>query len=514
MAIYDVVIIGSGLAALTVAAQLSEHKHVIILTKSKMTNSNSMLAQGGVAAAISKEDHWRKHYKDTMNAGWNSNDESAVQQLVKEGPLYIKKLIQEGMKFDSNHDGTLKLGLEGAHSVRRILHAGGDATGRSLVNFMLECISDRVTIIEDEMAVDLIVHEDRCIGVITKNSHEQLNTYFSQATILATGGCGGLFSFTSNDTTVTGDGIALAYRAGAELIDLEFIQFHPTLLYVNEKAVGLVSEAVRGEGAVLVDNSGRRIMEGLHPKKDLAPRDIVARAIYREIKQGKKIYLNIENVTDFNKRFPSITELCGKYGIPLENQLIPIVPGAHFLMGGVKTNLVGATSVMGLYAIGETACTRVHGANRLASNSLLEAIVFANRLAHYLLSKKKEKRIIPQNIYQPAVFHFPLPKHEEIQNIMMRYVGIERSYEGLLKAKRWFEHYNIYDLMQVPGMMMTKEQTNIVNMMITGWLITTSALQRTESRGAHYRTDYPIMNPKWQNWVIVRHQCERVFQQI
>jgi L-aspartate oxidase len=514
MAIYDVVIIGSGLAALTVAAQLSEHKHVIILTKSKMTNSNSMLAQGGVAAAISKEDHWRKHYKDTMNAGWNSNDESAVQQLVKEGPLYIKKLIQEGMKFDSNHDGTLQLGMEGAHSVRRILHAGGDATGRSLVNFMLECISDRVTIIEDEMAVDLIVHENRCIGVITKNSHEQLNTYFSQATILATGGCGGLFSFTSNDTTVTGDGIALAYRAGAELIDLEFIQFHPTLLYVNEKAVGLVSEAVRGEGAVLVDNSGRRIMEGLHPKKDLAPRDIVARAIYREIKQGKKIYLNIENVTDFNKRFPSITELCEKYGIPLENKLIPIVPGAHFLMGGVKTNLVGATSVMGLYSIGETACTRVHGANRLASNSLLEAIVFANRLAHYLLSKKKEKRIIPQNIYQPAVFHFPLPKHEEIQNIMMRYVGIERSYEGLLKVKQWFEHYNIYDLMQVPGMMMTKEQTNIVNMMITGWLITTSALQRTESRGAHYRTDYPNMNPKWQNRVIVRHQCERVFQQI
>jgi L-aspartate oxidase len=514
MAIYDVVIIGSGLVALTVAARLSEHKHVIILTKSKMTNSNSMLAQGGVAAAISKEDHWRKHYKDTMSAGWNSNDESAVQQLVKEGPLYIKKLIQEGMKFDSNHDGTLQLGMEGAHSVRRILHAGGDATGRSLVNFMLECISDRVTIIEDEMAVDLIVHENRCIGVITKNSHEQLNTYFSQATILATGGCGGLFSFTSNDTTVTGDGIALAYRAGAELIDLEFIQFHPTLLYVNEKAVGLVSEAVRGEGAVLVDNSGRRIMEGLHPKKDLAPRDIVARAIYREIKQGKKIYLNIENVTDFNKRFPSITELCEKYGIPLENQLIPIVPGAHFLMGGVKTNLVGATSVMGLYAIGETACTRVHGANRLASNSLLEAIVFANRLAHYLLSKKKEKRIIPKKIYHAAVFHFPLPKHEEIQNIMMRYVGIERSYEGLLKAKRWFEHYNIYDLMQVPGMMMTKEQTNIVNMMITGWLITTSALQRTESRGAHYRTDYPIMNPKWQNRVIVRHQCERVFQQI
>ncbi|MGJ7035119.1 L-aspartate oxidase [Anoxybacillus eryuanensis] len=498
----DVIIVGSGLAALMVAYHLCEYKNVIIFTKSNKETSNSWLAQGGVAAAIHPNDHWLSHYEDTIIAGCEHNNDEAVRILVQEGREAIQHFMNIGFSFDVDERGQLLFGQEGAHRMKRILHAGGDATGKNMVSFLFKKLSGRVTFIENDPVIDLLVSDGHCVGVQTKH-----RTYTANATVIATGGIGQLYTFTSNVETATGDGIAMAYRAGAAVTDMEFVQFHPTMLYVNGKAVGLISEAVRGEGAILVTDDGRQVMDGVHPQKDLAPRDVVSRAIDNEIKNGHCVFLNISMIPHFPTRFPTITSLCERYHVDWRSGLIPVVPGAHFLMGGIVVNMDGETTLPGLYAVGEAACTGVHGANRLASNSLLEALVFSRRLAFHLLQKTGQHRTLKKSERKENHLRIVLPTKDEIQHVMTQYVGIVRDYDQLFQAKRWFEQYSIHELVNVAPEHDDEKRT-IIYMLIVGWLITTSALQRKESRGAHYRSDEPFEKMYWEKRRIIRTKAE------
>ncbi|WP_017755942.1 L-aspartate oxidase [Calidifontibacillus oryziterrae] len=510
----DVVIIGSGIAALVAADRLSRDLNVIVITKSKKEDSNSSYAQGGVAAAFSRCDHWRNHFIDTMIAGNDHNSEEAVQTLVQKGPILLRKMIDQGMKFDKDDQGNVVLGQEGAHGKRRILHAGGDATGRALVQFMLNRLKSTVQIVEDEMAVDLLVKDQQCFGVKVRTNSGKLKNLYAKNTILAAGGCGGLFLFTSNDVTITGDGMAMAYRAGADLVDLEFVQFHPTMLYVNGDVKGLISEAVRGEGAILVTNSGKRLMDGVHPQKDLAPRDVVSREINQAVLRGEQVFLDISMIDDFPSRFPTITQMCEQYGIRIDDGRIPVVPGAHFHMGGVEVNQQGQTSVENLYAIGEVACTGVHGANRLASNSLLEGIVFANELANHLLCNRHHVKMFEIPIDSSMTIRESkrsvLPTKDQIRALMMKYTGIVRTEEGLNFAKRWLEQFLPNEYVTISEDL-SEDEIIIVNMLQASWLITTSALMREESRGGHFRADYPFEKNEWGKRKLIRNLASHVY---
>ncbi|MCD7032940.1 L-aspartate oxidase [Metabacillus sp. GX 13764] len=495
----DVLIIGSGIAALAAADQLCETMSVRILTKGSFFDGNSYLAQGGVAAVLSTEDTWDSHCKDTMEAGAFQNDPKAVKQLVENGTDAIMTLISNGMAFDHNASGSLALGREGAHSYNRIAHAGGDATGKALLQFLLKKLQDKVAFAQHTMAIDLLMHENRCTGAAARNKAGETVSYTASHTIIAAGGCGALYEHTSNHPFLTGDGLALAYRAGAELGDLEFVQFHPTMLLKNGSAAGLISEAVRGEGAFLQNELGERFMQHVHPLADLAPRDIVAREIFRQNKNGQKVFLNTLPVKNFEQRFPTITALCRKHGINPVESLIPVVPGMHFFMGGIMTDLHGRTSVENLYAAGESACTGVHGANRLASNSLLEGLVFGKKLGEYIQSKpaafSSQAPFLKQSVHQ--VPHFPDKK--EIQAVMTAYLGIQRTEAELSRASEWFSAYQ-HIISDYPYYVKncTNEQSEIANMLTIGSLITKSALARKESRGGHYRLDYPEALDSWQ----------------
>jgi L-aspartate oxidase len=487
----DVLIIGSGIAAFSVAEKVCQEKNVIIITKETRRRNNSNMAQGGIAAAVAPQDHWINHYNDTLTAGCNYNSKEAVSYLVQQGPKEMQRLIREGMTFDKD-ENELSLGKEGAHGERRILHAGGDATGKNLLHHFIERIKEKVTIVEHEMVLDLIMQDGVCIGVLTRDNNSVITSYYAPHTVLATGGIGAIYSFSSNDGTITGDGLAMAYRAGAAVTDLEFVQFHPTMLYIDGKCCGLVSEAVRGEGAVLRNTQGERFMENIHEQADLAPRDVVSRAIHEQILHGEEVYLDISMIDHFSLRFPTISALCQNNGLSLEKGRIPVVPGAHFHMGGIQTNLDGETTIPGLFAVGEAACNGVHGANRLASNSLLEGIVFGGRLGNYLLRQKGAvlRRINSEKSVR--VKPTALPAKEEIQEIMMKYAGIVRTEEGLLYAKRWLESYMTFDgFGTLEYDVLNNEQVTVFNMLTAAWLITVAALERRESIGGHYRSDFP-----------------------
>lgn len=487
-----VLIIGSGIAALQLARKLKSKMNVKILTKSSLLNGNSYKAQGGVAAALGSKDDPYKHCMDTLEAGRHHNDPEIVLEMTKQAPSLIKELVQQGCSFDSNERGELLLGMEGAHSEKRIVHGGGDATGRRIMDFLAEEIQD-VPVIENIHIFDLILNNGQCIGAKGKYVDGKIESFYADHVVLATGGLGQIYSFTTSASTVTGDGVALAYRAGAEISDMEFIQFHPTLLYVEGKGRGLVSEAVRGDGGILVTEDGKRIMEGVHPLKDLAPRHVVSQTIYEYIKRGKKVYLDTSAIHDFEKRFPTVSALCKENGIDLNEKRIPVVPGCHFLMGGVNTDKYGRTNIKGLYAIGEVACTGVHGANRLASNSLLEGLFFGNNLANWLIFKRFEDgyRPIPLFNQKPIAPFLHLPDISTLQARMMDFVGIVRSREKLTEQMEWLEGYAAEDWVSVDLEHLTFEQLNGVFMLITSWLVTSSCLQRTESRGGHFRNDFP-----------------------
>lgn len=512
----DVLIIGSGIAALQLAVLLNKELNVRILTKDKLRTANSYLAQGGIAAAIGAHDHPSKHIVDTLEAGRFHNNPEAVEQVINAAPALISHIAEQGSVFDKDQNGELLLGMEGAHSEKRIVHGGGDATGKNVIEYLIRKLKERdnVNVEEHVFAYELMLNSgNECIGVKAKAADGTITKYYSRHTIIATGGCGQLFSYTSNAETVSGDGIAMAYRAGAEIIDMEFIQFHPTLLYLNGETNGLISEAVRGEGAILVTEDGTPIMEGVHPLKDLGPRHVVSQKIYEYLKKGKNVYLDISKIENFQQRFPSITAICKENGFQLSAGRIPVAPGSHFLMGGIKTDLAGRTSINGLFALGEAACTGLHGANRLASNSLLEGLFQGKKLSTWI-NKGTQK----EPHYQEEICHsfnqkkVMLPAIKRIKELMMERVGIVRTEVNLKKQKAWFDQYMSGEVIDLEAY--SVEEITKIFMLIVAELITEAALKRTESRGGHFRSDYPEEDDgKWLKRSII-HKNKRGMEKI
>jgi L-aspartate oxidase len=495
----DVLIVGSGVAALQLATFLNKNVNVRILTKSKVRNANSYLAQGGIAAAIGKQDHPSKHFMDTLKAGRFHNNVESVRKIVDEAPALIREIFKNGPVFDRDSNGEMLLGMEGAHSEKRIVHSGGDATGKNVVEYLISQLKDNVQLEEEVFAYGLIVKDNRCIGVKTKKPNGEIHIYYGNYIVLATGGCGQLYTYTSNADTVTGDGIAMAYLAGAEVADMEFNQFHPTLLYSNGETKGLVSEAVRGEGGILVTEDGTPIMEGVHPLKDLAPRHVVSQKIYEFVSKGIGIYLDIHSIPNFSERFPSITEICKENGVDLSMGRIPVVPGSHFLMGGIKTDLIGRTTVDGLFAIGEASCTGLHGANRLASNSLLEGLYQGKMLSEWL-NQARMKPLAVEPIKLPNKISMKqgnLPEKSILQHEMMGHVGIVRNKELLKEQKNWLAQFKVNEIEELDAYSINDIER--IFMVMVAELITVSALKRTESRGGHYRSDYPEEDDR--NWL-------------
>lgn len=511
---YSVVIVGSGAAGLYAALKISQQinlpEGVLLLTKSYLGNSNSLYAQGGIVGVLHQnpEDCVEKHVEDTLTAGAGLSDRSTVEYISEASDEVINDLIENGVDFDRNADGELTFTLEAAHSIRRILHAGGDATGRGITEALCREVraDENIVVMENAVAAELLVDSDQeCKGGIVYNEltgeHEIV---YTSALVLATGGLGQLYKYTTNPDGATGDGIDLAYNAGAIIQDMEFVQFHPTALALSPESKDrfLISEAVRGEGARLINNHGMEFMSKYHDKRELAPRDIVTRAIYSEMNKEHKfnVFLNASMIDHMKlfKRFPTISRRCGECGIDISAKPIPVAPAAHYSMGGIKASVEGRTSIRGLYAIGECASTGLHGANRLASNSLLECVVCAYELADYLsfanlaIPKKIDeniRRII--DIYsQPlseADYNIELLK-ANLKDIMWNNVGIIRSEENLLKARKEVE--NLKKAFKRTRKCLNKEEYEYRNMLSVASLIIDSALSRKESRGAHCRSDY------------------------
>jgi len=486
-------VVGSGVAGLHTAWRASEHGDVLLLTKRSLFDSATAYAQGGIAAALGAGDSPELHRRDTLAAGAALCDAAAVQVLVEEGPTRVRDLQTAGAHFDLDPAGQLKLGREAAHSKNRIVHAHGDQTGAEVARTLIERVhaSDRVGVIEKARVLDLIVRGGNCAGVRASLAG-RATEIVADVTVLATGGCGQVFRYTTNPVVATGDGFAIAHRAGVRLADMEFVQFHPTALDTPENPLQLISEAVRGEGAVLVNERGERFMRKRHRLAELAPRDVVARAIFREQKKGK-VFLDARKLgAGFAKRFPGIFAICGARGIDPRTDLIPVTPAAHYMMGGVMTDLCGRSSLPRLYAVGEVARTGVHGANRLASNSLLEGLVFAERVARDLASADSlEREPTPATWDVPALADRGAAQvaADEVRAVMWEHAGIARTAKGL---RAGLAELADIERRLPPGA--TEEQ----NLVQTATLIAEAALLRKESRGGHYRSDFPRAEPAWR----------------
>ncbi|MBM7097390.1 L-aspartate oxidase [Bacillus sp. H-16] len=504
----NVIILGSGLAALTAARELSVNCNVIIFTKTG--RASSWKAQGGIAAAVN-EDDVKHHAADTLYAGAGHGNERAVKTLVQDGVRAVHEWIKEGMSFDKDLNGDFARCLEGAHSVRRILHAGGDQTGKRMMEHILStCLT--IDLFTDKKVVDLIINEGSCRGVTVKGRNGGIEHVFADAVVIATGGYGGLFDSSSADKSLAGEGSALAYRGGAELEDMEFTQFHPTLLWSENKSHGLISEAVRGEGAVLVNGKNERLM-AWHPLKDLAPRDVVARTLYENVKKGIPVFLDIQCVTDMEKRFPTVSAICKRAGVDLYKGKIPVRPGAHFSIGGVRTDINGCTSVEGLYAAGEAACTGVHGANRLASNSLLETIVFGKRTASHIAATVRPRNINTSATRRADIKPLKFPEKEAVIKAVSHGAGIEKNPDDLKELIGFCETFQVKQHLHSLRENWKLKEVEVSNMLITAWLIATSSLIRTESRGSHYRSDCPVQNPEqWEGKKVIRHISEKLIR--
>ena len=516
---FDTIVIGSGLAGLSAAWYAAKHGSVAIVTKSELDTSNSYYAQGGIAAALAPDDTPELHFNDTLIAGRGLCDHDAVEVLVNDGRDMVSQLIGMGMPFDTEN-GKLVFGLEGGHSRRRILHAGGGATGRELTSFLLKLVmkQESVSAFEYHAAVKLIVDKKGIAGVQAFDFSTGTNLFLrSGAVILATGGLSRIYSRSTNPYTATGDGIALAYEAGAHVADLEFIQFHPTALHQPGQEAFLISEAVRGEGAILLDINGSRFMQGLHPLAELAPRDIVAYSIFKQMKATGSdfVYLSLRHLDPLKiiTRFSNIYGELKESGLDLTSDLIPVSPASHYMVGGIRTGLSAETNVHGLLVCGEAASTGVMGANRLASNSLLECLVFGKKAGEMATGLRRNpcpdtmpERIsnLPEN---EATF---LKYKNEMADLMTGNLGIIRNKVGMESAlKRVIEIGDLFS-----GSEYEYNILKIRNIALTCKLIIQSALIREESRGGHIRTDFPSQSPKFCLHIIQQTNNEPRFEPV
>jgi len=508
----EVLIIGSGLAGLYAALYASKYKDVILLTKSSIVASNSYWAQGGIAAAIDPQDSILFHYEDTIKAGRGICNNEAVKILVSEGRDRVGDLIELGMEFDMDESG-LDLALEGGHSKRRILHAGGSSTGKIIVDFLISYVESKpnIRILEHNSLIELISDGNRCYGaVIVDEQIRKPKIFTSDSTILAVGGASSIYQRTTNPPAAVGDGIAISWNAGAQLTDMEFIQFHPTATYIEGTESFLISETLRGEGAYLLNKDGRRFMPDYHQLAELAPRDIVSRSLHKEISSSdvKYVYLTVTHLDpDFIKnRFPSIYQKCMNAGIDITKEPIPVAPAAHYSIGGVKTGLMAETSLKGLFACGEAACTGVHGANRLASNSLLECIVFGKRAVDGAVDTSTETVDVLGLIDETNASEINLPENElesylhlkaKVSHLMNDHVGTVRSDEGLKTAISKLD-----EISRLTTKVSGSYRRKLKYLLTICGLITKAALMRTESRGAHIRDKYPEDSDSWKAHII------------
>ncbi len=501
----DFLVIGSGLSGQLFSLKASKHGTVNLVTKGRLTDSATMRAQGGIAAVVSPDDSIDLHVEDTIRVGDGLCHRDVVEKIVRAGPSIIKEMVGLGVHFSGEKSsGEYELGLEGGHSKRRVLHVK-DHTGEDIELALTKQVAsaENITVHENHMAVNLFVRNNRVYGayILDENTNE-IERFVAKTVVLATGGAGRVFLYTSNPDVATGDGIAMAYRAGATVMNLEMVQFHPTLLYHHKTRSFLISEALRGEGARLLGPDGHTFMQDYHKDADLAPRDVVARAIDTELKKtgANHVWLDIsfKDSAFIKDRFPHIYGTCLEAGIDITQSPIPVVPAAHYIMGGVKTDVDGRTDVLGLYAIGETTCTGFHGANRLASNSLLEASVLAHNASHAAIEELKTKIPLvelppwdPGEATDPDELVVIAHLWDEIRRIMINYVGIARSNKRLIRARNRISFIQKEINQFYWDFKITPDLVELRNIALVAELIIKMARMRRESRGAHYNIDYP-----------------------
>ena len=503
----DVLIVGGGLAGLRAANAIEPNLSVLVVTKDELRESNSNYAQGGIAGVLDPEDCFEDHVRDTMVAGANLCEPDVVERVVQEGPRRIEELIRWGTRFDKD-EGELALGREGGHSHERIVHAMGDATGREVMRAVIDRSREasNIDIWENAFTVDLLTSEGRCRGAIVVGKNEQPTMVWAKETILCTGGVGQVYRESTNPPVATADGTSLAYRAGVELRDMEFIQFHPTVLYIAGSSRSLITEAVRGEGAHLLDARGDRFMPKYDDRAELAPRDIVSQSIVSQMNETAHpcVYLNLSHL-DADRvlaRFPGIAETCQKFGLDITTDRIPVRPGAHYMIGGVTVDSQGRTSLPGLWAAGEATSSGLHGANRLASNSLLEGLVYgahageaASRSAAEGPHKMMAYRI--QSAAREQTESFDIADvRVSLKSLMGRLVGVQRDGEGLASANEQIRSLAAYVMRHQFDVV---EGWELQNLLLTASAMTAAALARKESRGVHFRSDFPqVDNESWR----------------
>ncbi|MBI5536188.1 MAG: L-aspartate oxidase [Deltaproteobacteria bacterium] len=527
----DYLVLGSGVAGLAFALEAADHGDVLIITKRRLEESNTQYAQGGVASVLSEDDSFEAHIRDTVVAGAGLCHEMAVDVCVREGPGRIKWLLEQGVRFSEKHgtngaeDGTeLDLGREGGHSVRRVVHAS-DMTGREMVRALIEAVRSKpnIHVLENHTAIDLIMLSkfggpETCVGAyVLDASGEYVLRILARSTVLCTGGAGKVYLYTSNPDVATGDGVAMAYRAGAEIANMEFYQFHPTCLFHPKAKSFLISEALRGEGAILRLPDGTAFMARHHERAELAPRDIVSRSIDFEMKRtgSEFVLLDITHrPADFvRERFPGIHGACLKWGLDITQQPIPVVPAAHFMCGGITTDLYGRTTIPGLWAIGEVGCTGLHGANRLASNSLLEGLAMAHRAAIKTRDQVVELRTAPPPEVPEWEVGDAVPSEEkvivtqnwdELRRFMWNYVGIVRSGSRLRRAARRIAVLQEEIQEYYWRFLLTRDLLELRNIATVAELIVASAASRSESRGLHFTLDHPMSDPRFARDTVIK----------